>query len=308
MIRFVVALIALGSFGCDAALECIVDSDCAPEQYCAETQCRSTVPKEDRDTAYLTQVRPLLNAGCSCHQEIHARPWSFSATSESPDILSRDLGELAIWAYDPRSSMEDNNPISTILGYGLAQCGFAHPGVFPNADAPHSVLIERFLKESETLEVPGGDTTEDAPLSVEARDRLPPLEQQVVVDITASEPDAFRDHILPRVIGQCGCCHRDDGARGWRIPITVSSSDEALELARGSILSLWSRTSPENSQFVSFGLGRGGGQTRHPKVYRDANDPRLQLLIKWVSLLPDEPSVTDDQVMDPEAPDGQDGG
>lgn len=271
---------------CAKPLDCLIDKDCVPTEYCASTQCVSSTPNPDTRTAYLEQIRPVINQGCSCHQAIHQRPWSFSAESREASVIEDDLSQLALWGYDPLSEQDFPAKRPTLSGFGLSECGFNHPGVFANRVTPHNTLLQKFLTESPDLAAPGGDEAESTPLEFEVGLQLPELERIVLDLVRVDEPTAFRTEILPRIIGQCGCCHRDEGQRGWRLPTQLPSDAEGLTVAREQVLSMWIRANPEVSSFVTYGLGRGGGATLHPKVYTDETDPRLRLLIGWVALLP----------------------
>lgn len=281
--------------GCAEPLDCLIDTDCPPTEYCAATRCVAAVPNPDTRVAYLEQIRPVLNQGCSCHQSVYERPWSFSAQSTEESTLQTDLGQLAVWGYDPLSAADFDDRRPTLSGFGMAECGFNHPGIFANRIAPHNTLLRRFLSDSPQLEAPSGDQAESTPLVFEVGLQLPELERTVLDLVRVDEATAFRTEILPRVIGQCGCCHRNEGDRNWRLPAQVPTDAEGIAAARQQVLSMWIRTNPEVSSFVTYGLGRGGGATLHPKVYTDEADPRLRLLLGWVSLLPpesvDEPSI-----------------
>ncbi len=273
---------------CSAPLDCLIDVDCAPTEYCASTRCVTTTPNSDTRTAYVEQIRPLLNQGCSCHQTLYKRPWSFSAQSVEDTVIDSDIAQLAMWGYDPLSEQDFAAKRPTLSGFGLAECGFNHPGVFPNREVPQNTLLRRFLSESPALEPPNGDAAEVSPLVFEVGLQLPELERTVLDLVRVDEPTAFRTEILPRIIGQCGCCHRDEGQRSWKIPSQLPSTLEGVATAREQVLSMWIRGNPEVSSFVTYGLGRGGGATLHPTVYEGEGDPRLRLLIGWISLLPAE--------------------
>ena len=287
---------------CAKPLDCLIDQDCAPTEYCASTNCVSSTPNPDTRVAYLEQVRPVLNQGCSCHQAIHQRPWSFSSASREEAIVERDLSQIALWGYDPLSeeALESQRP--TLSGFGLAECGFNHPGVFANRVTPHNTLLQKFLTESPDLAAPGGDEAESTPLEFEVGLQLPELERTVLNLVRVDEANAFKTEILPRIIGQCGCCHRDEGQRGWRLPASMPADSEGLATARAQVLSMWVRGNPEVSSFVTYGLGRGGGATLHPKVYTDETDPRLRLLIGWVALLPPDTAEPEPEP-EPDEPD-----
>lgn len=284
----VLILVSVLLAACAEPVDCLIDSDCAPTEYCSATRCVEAVPQSDTRTAYLEQIRPVLNQGCSCHQAIYARPWSFSAQSTDEITLQADLSQLAVWGYDPFSEAEFADRRPTLTGYGLAECGFNHPGIFANRVAPHNTLLRRFLSESTDLEPASGDQAESTPLVFEVGLQLPEVEGAVLDLIRVDEANAFRTEILPRIIGQCGCCHRNEGDRNWRLPAQLPTDPEGIAVAREQILSMWIRSNPEVSSFVTYGLGRGGGATLHPKVYEDEKDPRLRLLLGWVSLLPPE--------------------
>ena len=124
------------------------------------------------------------------------------------------MSALKMWGYDPLKDegFDDRRP--TLTGFfGLAECGFNHPGIYANRIVPKNTLLRRFLTDDNGLEAPPPDAADNTPLEFEIGGRLPDLEQGVLDLIRVDEQRAFATEILPRIIGQCGCCHRVDGER-----------------------------------------------------------------------------------------------
>ncbi len=295
------ALIFAGCAG--ESVDCIIDSDCAEGQYCVSTACADPVPLADSEAAYRTQIAPLLEVGCNCHGPGTGRPWSYEHRFDDPAATRADMAVLRQWLYDPlQAEGTDGRPTAWL--YGLAQCGFNHPGVYAGPTEPQYRMLmswaaqavpELPVIQAVDVAVPPNDPPAEAP--------LPDLEAQALQAIrTSPYAQGMRQEILPRVLGQCGCCHAGDGRRGWKLvslypPEPPPSEDagppptEEELIARdiATIEGYANRLNPDQSRLLRYGLGANGAIEAHPKIFSSADDPRYRLLREWMAQGPPPP-------------------
>ena len=217
-------LVALALAGCVGdPVDCIIDSDCADGQYCVSTECVDPIPLADTQQAYVSQVAPLLEVGCNCHGPGTGRPWSYEHRFDDPDATRNDLAVLRQWLYDPTpDAMPDQptpEPRPTAWLYGLAQCGFNHPGIYAGpTQAQFQMLMNWVAAARGELPVLGAGEVEVPPIEPPPETPLPELEARALERIrTLPWAQGMAEEIVPRVAAQCGCCHAGNGRRGWKL-------------------------------------------------------------------------------------------
>jgi len=296
------ALIAL--VGCtNDPVACIIDGDCAEGQYCASTRCAEPTPVADSREAYITQVAPVIETGCNCHGPGSGRPWSFTHDFDDASSFDADLAVLRQWLYDPIDpvGLGGDGSRPTGLLYGLAACGFNHPGIYEGPLQGQYALLYAWAAQAwgelpviaaADVAAPPNDPPADGP--------LPELEQAALQRIRSLPyGEGMAREILPRVMGQCGCCHAGDGARGWKLvsrhptldgdgdpydPRTMEklSPEDLVAKDIRSIEIMGDRLNPDRSQLLRYGLGANGRIEAHPVIFSSADDPRYRILREWM--------------------------
>lgn len=292
-------------------VDCVLDNDCAEGQYCVATRCADPVPLPDSREAYVTQVAPVIETGCNCHGPGSGRPYSYTHAFADPAAFDADLAVLRQWLYDPMQRLgtgaDDGRP--TGLLYGLAGCGFNHPGIYQGPDQPHFALLKAWADQAWVeLPVLTPADVEPPPEDPPADGPLPELEAAALANILASSyRDGMVDEILPRLQGQCGCCHAGDGARSWKLLGAWPALDgdgnaidprrmervtpaQVIDYDIRAIESLVDRTTPDRAPLLRYGLGANGRGEAHPIIYASADDPRYRLLRAWLVEGPPPPA------------------
>lgn len=281
------AAASIALFACAGdAVECITDGDCAEGQYCVSTRCADPTPVADDREAYMTQVAPVIETGCNCHGPGTGRPYSFTHDFDDPAALDADLAVLRQWLYDPVPDAEEPRPTAWL--YGLAGCGFNHPGIYAGPLQPQYTLLIAWAKQArENLPVIAADAVEPPPVTPPAGGPLPDLEVDALARIR-SLPYArgMAEEVVPRVVGQCGCCHAGDGDRGWKL-YSAYGADETDRAARveqdiGIIEGFANRDNPDQASLLRYGLGANGAVEAHPRIYSGPDDPRYRFLRQWM--------------------------
>ncbi len=303
--RVLLALAVLALAGCTGdAVDCILDSDCAEGQYCVSTRCADPTPLADDREAYITQVAPVIETGCNCHGPGSGRPWSFEHRFDDEASFDKDLAVLRQWLYDPVDPPGIGGDGSRPTGwlYGLAACGFNHPGIYEGPLQGQYALLEAWAAQAwPGLPVLRPTDVQTPPPDAPADGPLPELEQ-AALDRILSLPyrEGIAQEILPRVVGQCGCCHAGDGARGWKLLTRYPSVDDAgnpydpramepltptdiLDRDIASLEAMVDRELPDRAQLLRYGLGDNGRSEAHPIIYSSADDPRYRLLRAWMA-------------------------
>ncbi|MCA9540183.1 MAG: hypothetical protein KC620_14900, partial [Myxococcales bacterium] len=134
---------ALFALGCGDEVDCLLDSQCPTGQYCVSTRCAEPVPQGDYRTSYRVQVAPVIETGCNCHAPTSDRPWRYWHDFNDDAAFVESLRVLRQWLYDPTTPADAPGPPATptAWGYGLAGCGFNHPGIYEGVTQPQYELL-----------------------------------------------------------------------------------------------------------------------------------------------------------------------
>lgn len=287
MVRWggVVALAASLLVACEAdPVDCVIDGDCAGGLYCVATRCVEPVPLEDDRQAYIEQVAPLIETGCNCHGPGSGRPWSYEHRFDDPAALDAELAVLRQWLYNPLDAGGATTGIGSrpvAWGYGLAACGFNHPGIYEGPTQPQYLMLVNWAAQARgglrvlgpaDVDPPAAEPPPDGP--------LPEVEQAALAAIGRLGYRAgMAQEIVPRLVGQCGCCHSADAvSRRFKLGGTEADLEADIAQIEGYV----SRASPDQSGILRYGLGAQGRGEAHPQVYSGVDDPRYRLLRAWI--------------------------
>lgn len=298
--------------GCGGdAVECIIDGDCATGQYCVSTRCADPVPVGDIRQSYVEQVAPIIETGCNCHGPGTDRPWSFTHDFADQAAFDADLAVLRQWLYDPLDppgiAAEGSRPTGWV--YGVAGCGFNHPGIYEGPlQGQYALLLAWAAQAWAELPIVGAQDVPVPPVEAPAEGPLPELEKEALERIrTLPYRAVMEQEIVPRVVGQCGCCHAGDGARGWTLvsrypaldaegnPIDPRTMDpltatQLMDRDIASVEAMTDRLNPDRAQLLRYGLGANGRVEAHPVIYSGPDDPRYRLLREWMAQGPPPPA------------------
>ena len=310
--------------GCGEPLECTTDEACGDGQYCLETKCYpfDIVDQDQFRKSFRKRILPIIKAECGCHgpPPVEQRPWAFD---HRPGTLDENKNFLKVepWLRHRRSldTGADLDAVPMPLSrYAAGLCGFNHPGVFDPAGAKGK-LIDRWAKGAAVESLAPGVRPDAVAVDLEVQPRrttfadgLQALERGVYEEAKAiaeseGEAAAMDAVIVPRVLGQCGCCH--DQEPGY---FDLGPNADPEKNRRSVRNFLGGRNTPiEAVAIVKYGLGDclspDCDRPPHPRVYAGSDDDRLHLLLAWARNGP-VPEPMSPQPPDPSPPVGGDAG
>lgn len=265
------------------AVECLIDNDCSDGQYCVSTRCADPVPEGDYRQAYINQVAVVIETGCNCHGPESDRPWRYDHRFDDAEAFDTSLRDLKSWLYDPFPGDEARTR-PTAWAYGLARCGFNHPGIYEGTEQPHYQLLDRWAVDAlpQISPLPLINPAPAEPVEPDAN-----LQAEIDAINALAYDQAMDQHIMPRIVAHCGCCHDAEGNRGWTLTRTWDATNtepnSPYTQNKNAIEGMLQRLRPDQSPLFIYGAGGNGRQVGHPVIYSGPTDARYQLLRGWIA-------------------------
>ena len=288
---------------CGEPLECTTDRACGDEAYCLETRCYPVTLDGQFRQAYRDQILPIIKAECNCHGPSGERPWAFD---HRPGFRQGNENFLKVepWVRhrNALAAPEDIETLPIPLNrFAAGLCGFNHPGIHDPAGSK-ARLMDLWARDA----AKGALEQDVRPVGVEVNLEVTPTRGTYVAGLPRFEREAFDRaleiaeadgyaaamdaEIVPRVVGQCGCCHDQGGyfELGQSGGAGGVSGPAAADQNRRATMNFLGRrdTVSENVAVVRYGLGAcmtpDCDRPPHPRIYSGPDDPRLQLLRAWV--------------------------